>query len=121
MASDLSANEPIQMQLEMKLGRREPAHYYFFGLRYSDRITGQSYTQQVFMCWKGMVHGAISQEIRHLTIVEREQFQERLRDYFAEFASNAIAPSQNVGPIPNSKMDWMRQQIFWQECYTNPR
>jgi hypothetical protein len=105
MASDLSTNEPIQMQLEMRLGAQEPAHYYVFGFRYSDRVTGKPYTQLIFMCWKGRARGVISQEIRHLTIEEREKIEAQLQDYLTEFGSNGIEPSQKVGSIPSSKMD----------------
>ena len=99
IATEIPIQEPLHLHFGLALRLNHPPLIVVIALRYRDGITNKPYSQMFFMRWTEF-RGA--RQIRHLTIDERQQYEQRLQTQLAEFQD---AGSQNVGSIPSSKID----------------
>ena len=104
-ANEIPINEPLDMELGMRVSANQPPLYIVFALRYKDAVTERLYRQLFFLKWPGRKFGEIVSEIHHLTIEERELVQERLKDHLSEFIYDGVDLSEKAGSIPSSKID----------------
>jgi hypothetical protein len=101
-ANEVQINDPLTTRFEMMRQRNDPPVEVIIALRFTDAITEKVYEQAFFMKWEGMKQRAIS-EVVYLTSQEREELMRRLGATLEKVQTGEL--DQNVGSMPNSKID----------------
>lgn len=103
IGAEIPIHAPIQIQFGMNLRSNHPPLFIIIAVRYSDAIVKTHHYNQIFyMRWAGAQQGMLSEEVRHPTIEERTELEQRFTKELAPFQD---AASQNVASIPSSYID----------------